>query len=302
MKIGLQQIRIDGGTQSRVSINETVVAEYADAMVDGAVLPAVVVFHDGADYWLADGFHRYHAHRRIGAVEIDADAHQGTKRDALLYAYGANQTHGLRRTNEDKRKAVDGMLSEVPEWSDSRIAKHVGVSHPTVAARRAILKSFQDAPAARQVERNGKTYTQNVASIGRSPAKRCDEQATTAPPASQPLAHAAKPDPESEDGPSMADLLDDMQKDLVRAETRVAELEKLLTADGKEAAANLARRLEHALRQQEVLQDDASRLQRKADRYERMLGQIGKAVGEPDLDKVVDAVRALARAAKAAQC
>ena len=109
-------------------------------------------------------------------------------------------------------------------------------------------------------------------------------------------------EPEDDDGPSAADLLDDMQKELARAEARVAELERLMQADGKEAAVNLARRLDHAMRQQEVLQEDAARLQRKADRYERMLAQIGKAIGQPDLDRVVEAVRAAVRASKAATC
>jgi predicted phage-related endonuclease len=103
-----------------------------------------------------------------------------------------------------------------------------------------------------------------------------------------------------DDGTSAADLLDEMQRDLQRAEARVAELEKALQSDGKEASVNLARRLDHAVRQQETLQEDASRLQRKADRYEKMLAQIGNAIGQPDLDRVVDAVRVLARASKGA--
>ena len=54
----LNQIRIDGGTQSRVDIDEQVVAEYADLYHQGIQLPPVTVFYDGTDYWLADGFHR----------------------------------------------------------------------------------------------------------------------------------------------------------------------------------------------------------------------------------------------------
>jgi hypothetical protein len=51
-----------------------------------------------------------------GIKEIAAEVRQGTRRDALLYALSANAEHGHRRTNEDKRRAVDIMLAD-PEWS-----------------------------------------------------------------------------------------------------------------------------------------------------------------------------------------
>ena len=62
--LSIDQIRIDGGTQPRVKINKEHVADLAAALVAGTELPPVDVFHDGSDYWLADGFHRYHAHAR----------------------------------------------------------------------------------------------------------------------------------------------------------------------------------------------------------------------------------------------
>lgn len=136
--INLKTINIGGNTQSRVSVNEATVAEYAEALRDGVELPPVVVFYDGADFWLADGFHRYHAYRQEGRASIPADVREGTNREAILYALGANQAHGLRRTNEDKRKAVSLMLAD-PEWaawSDRNIAKHCGVSVPFVGAIR----------------------------------------------------------------------------------------------------------------------------------------------------------------------
>src|SRR5574337_168137 len=136
--IDISRIRIDGGTQSRANLNESVVAEYAEAMTEGAKLPAVTVFFDGSEYWLADGFHRYHGHKRIGALKIDAEVHNGTRRDAVLHSVGANAAHGLRRTNEDKRRAVETLLTaaEWSQWSDREIAKQCGVTHPFVAAVR----------------------------------------------------------------------------------------------------------------------------------------------------------------------
>ena len=126
----LDQIRIDGGTQPRVSIDEQTVADYADLYANGTNLPPVVVFFDGAAYWLADGFHRYWANRRIDCEYIFADVRQGTQRDAILHSVGANAEHGLRRTNDDKRKAVRTLLDDDKwsTWPQVKIARTCGVT------------------------------------------------------------------------------------------------------------------------------------------------------------------------------
>lgn len=136
--IDLSRIKIDGGTQTRASLNEAAVADYADALRDGVKLPPVVVYFDGSDHWLADGFHRYHAHTTARKATINVDIRPGTRREAVLFSVGANATHGLRRTNDDKRRAVKTMLddSEWSGWSDRDIAKQCGVSQPFVSAMR----------------------------------------------------------------------------------------------------------------------------------------------------------------------
>ena len=154
----LDQIRIDGGTQSRVELNQETVAEYAQAFTAGASFPPVVVFFDGANYWLADGFHRYFGARDAGESAIDAEIITGTQRDAVLYSLKANATHGLRRTNADKRKAVETLLkdAEWATWSDRKIAEVCGVSHELARqVRGAICHPLTDSPT-RTVERNDK--------------------------------------------------------------------------------------------------------------------------------------------------
>ena len=140
--VSLDVIRRDGGTQQRARIDDDVVAEYADAYRAGRHLPALVVFYDGADYWLADGFHRWRAAVRAELEDIDCEVRSGTRRDAVLHSVGANAHHGLRRTREDKRRAVHTLLLD-EEWgsrSDRWIAEKCGVSHRTVAAHRADLE------------------------------------------------------------------------------------------------------------------------------------------------------------------
>jgi hypothetical protein len=168
----LDQIRIDGGTQPRVSIDEEVVAEYAEKYSSGVDLKPVIVFFDGATYWLADGFHRYWANRKIESDYIFAHVHQGTQRDAILYSVGANTDHGLRRTPADKRKAALTMLedAEWSTWPHADIAKACGVSREYVCRLASSMSASCDRSQdeVREVSRAGKKYRQNTARIGRT--------------------------------------------------------------------------------------------------------------------------------------
>jgi len=96
------------------------------------------VFHDGAEYFLADGFHRYFAAKKAGSPGIKCDIREGTLRDAVLFSFSVNHDHGLQRTAADKRKIVIAMLKdeEWGKWSDREIARQCHVSHPFVSAMR----------------------------------------------------------------------------------------------------------------------------------------------------------------------
>ena len=173
-------IRLDGGTQPRATERKDWVEEYALEMSTGATFPPVTVFFDGSEYWLADGFHRTLAALSLGLIDIEADIRQGTQRDAILYSVSANASHGQRRTNEDKRRAVLRLIHD-PEWggwSNREIARRVGVDDKTVSTLRppppvsppASAEVPQIAsPQPRTVTRNGTTYQQNTANIGRKP-------------------------------------------------------------------------------------------------------------------------------------
>lgn len=133
--IQVDAIRTDGGTQARAGMDGGTVYEYAESMKNGAQFPAVTVYYDGSDYWLADGFHRIAAAKECGLDEFEADVKQGTLRDAILHSVGANSTHGLRRSRQDKRRAIERLLldDEWVNWSDREIARRTGTSHPMVA-------------------------------------------------------------------------------------------------------------------------------------------------------------------------
>lgn len=162
--LDLSTIRTDGGTQPRAAIDTQLVETYAEDMASGATFPPLIVFHDGVTNWLADGFHRYFAAKGCGLAEFECDVRQGTVRDAILFSVSANASHGLRRTNEDKRRAVLTLLNDPTwaQWSDREIARHCAVG-PDMVGRLRPAPSVAERQIARTVERGGSTYTMNIA-------------------------------------------------------------------------------------------------------------------------------------------
>lgn len=137
-ELEVKLIKLDGGTQARAGTDRETVAEYVEALRESDStwpFPPVTVYYDGDAYWLADGFHRITAARQFGRFVCEADIRQGTQRDAILHAAGANADHGLRRTAEDKKRAVLRLLEDAEwgRWSDREIARRCKVSHPFVA-------------------------------------------------------------------------------------------------------------------------------------------------------------------------
>ena len=142
--------------QTRAALNEDTVSDYAEAMERGDKFPPVTVFTDGAEYYLADGFHRVEALRRIGKKAVVAELQDGDYKAALLYALKANSTHGLRRTNADKRHALEMAWNAREhlfggEPSNALLADTCGVTRQWVIKwlqEQGVNRLHPDAPAA----------------------------------------------------------------------------------------------------------------------------------------------------------
>lgn len=130
MILNLNVLRIDGGTQSRAVISQEQIDNYAEDMAAGDKFPDVTVFFNGLEYYLADGFHRYFATKKLGKTSIGCNVVTGTLRDAILFSKSANADNGLPRTNADKRKCVNDMLDDFEwcDWNNAEIAKACRVS------------------------------------------------------------------------------------------------------------------------------------------------------------------------------
>lgn len=181
-RIKTTDISTASGTQMRAAIDMDTVNDYATCLDS---LPPIVVFYDGSRYYCADGFHRIEAHRLSGRTDIACDVRSGTLRDAILFAAGANASHGKRRSNADKRRAIETLLRD-EEWrskSDRWIADVVKVGVSLVGSVRyelfpvrQVSENTPDKPSGYRVVQgqDGKTYT-----VPQRPAQQPPRQAAT---------------------------------------------------------------------------------------------------------------------------
>lgn len=140
MKVKLSQVTLDASTQSRSKVDQNTVERYTQLIALGKSFPPLVVF--GETNILADGWHRYHAYKKAGIIDVEIHRMDGDRRDAEFYALSANNEHGLPMDMEDCRRNARRLLTD-PEWckiSDRKIAELVGLSDTTVLRIRRALE------------------------------------------------------------------------------------------------------------------------------------------------------------------
>ena len=242
--IELSKIRIDGGTQTREKLNEATVKEYVEAIKAGATFPPVTLFFDGSNYWLADGFHRYFATKKAGKKQIHEDITPGTQRDAVLHSLGANTSHGLPRSNKDKKRAVETLLNdpEWSKWSSRAIAEKCVVSHSYVSTLRDKMKSGHVSTPESQAQNNPGTgvnvYTQATPEQSKTGAEDQPGQETTE---EKPAAQEPESQPPKEPEYTALDQANDTIAGLQDALALAAAGE--LTAEEKKEATSLVDQL-----------------------------------------------------------
>jgi hypothetical protein len=165
--LAIAEIRQDEEIAAR-GVDPDIVAEFQERMTQGDEFPPLQVMRDGDGVnWLWDGWQRLEAATRKGVESIDCAIRKGDRRAALLMSAGANATHGLRRSAEDKRRAVQKLLrdAEWANWSDREIARQCKVSPTFVGEVRVSVRA--DSDGRRQFRtRHGGVSTMNTAAIG----------------------------------------------------------------------------------------------------------------------------------------
>lgn len=138
MMLPIADLSDDPRFQSRTRTDQGTVDDYKEAMSAGAVMPPIVVALVDGSLYILDGWHRVNAARDLSYSEIEAEIIEMSEAEAIWRAASANQSHGLRRSNADKIRAVE-MVLELPAsevLSDREIARRIGVSHEFVRQHR----------------------------------------------------------------------------------------------------------------------------------------------------------------------
>lgn len=248
----IKDLTLDTRFQARSRMDLQVITDYEAVISEGRDMPPIRVVRVKDVLFVVDGFHRVHAYRNQGRDRIEADVVNGNDRLALELAVGANQAHGLRRSIQDKTKAVEMVLDdlELMGESDRFIAKLCGVSQPFISSVRARMEKPKSLS---KFARKNHVKVEPLEVITLSP-------------------HAPFGDPDLDVNAELVELLEKENKEL---KDRLA----LGFTDGTVDEKNLAQQLIDDLREQlRIAKIELEAVKRSRDRYQsenfQMLRQI----------------------------
>jgi uncharacterized ParB-like nuclease family protein len=253
---------LDQKLQSRTEINEQTIEDYADAIKMGDEFPSVLVYFDGVHYYLTDGYHRYHAHKKAGKAGITCEVVNGTFRDAVLRATSVNSRHGMRRTTADKRKAVMTLIDdfEWDTWSNAEMAAHCGVSPSFVADLRTSAGKTSDVV-------KYKTATGKVMEKKKAPGRAAKEPELKGP--------ANQPEPKTEEFDARDELIEHLTKENDQLTMNLA----LAHMGGTEEQQSEAREVMNALREEvRVLKIELAAVKQSRDTFQSENAQLKQQV------------------------
>lgn len=171
----VEELVCDPRLQARREMSAEAIEDYRAAYVAKAPMPPIDVFQVGAVLYVVDGFHRRAAQENNGFLRARVVG-TGSFEEAIWHSTGANQGHGLRRSNEDKRRSVIRALDcgIGAEQSSRTLAEHIGVSDKFVSAVRSEWEAEQTKKSTGDVRTDDTSPADDVRTVRTSPEKRRD--------------------------------------------------------------------------------------------------------------------------------
>lgn len=182
--VRFDEVIVDRAVNPRERISPEHVEDIREAIRAKKPVPHPVCYDVDGKLKLSEGFHRWDAYRLEKRLRVEVVVVVGTDDEWAAAALCSNQDHhALKRTNADKRRAVEGMLKRFPKWSNPKLAEAVGVSIEFVRQMRPQVATV--ATCDEREGRDGKTYT----------TPQADEKSTTS---DEPKRQGTAPPPEPE--------------------------------------------------------------------------------------------------------
>lgn len=205
IQVPLENIILDSRLQMRATMDMNAIDEYAEITMQ---LDPGRIVRSGEQMWLTDGWHTYHAHKKAGLKEMKCFVREGNFFAALIEAAAANSTHGMKRSDADKRRAVATILAQMPSKSDREVAQICRVS-PTFVGK---VKNTQNPQLPSAPTTSGAVHVDSdqircpacarKARVGQDVPKRCKDCAKARKDAASPVGAASGPLPSQAEPPS----------------------------------------------------------------------------------------------------
>ncbi len=154
--VAVDDLILDPNLNLRDRLDDFTVERYAEAWDR---MPPVTIFEVDGRPLLADGFHRHASALKLNRRVIAAEVREGTFADALDFASGINQVHGLPLTRAERRRAVEVKLRLHHDRSDRSLADELRVGRDLIArVRKNLVEAGQLPVGSTRVGADGKTY------------------------------------------------------------------------------------------------------------------------------------------------
>jgi hypothetical protein len=132
-RLQIEKITLDPDVQVRGITHRETVRDYAQQKKEGYSFPPIVIFTDGLNNYLADGWHRLEADRLNDVATVACQIYEGCKDDAILFAIWKNRTQlGISWDKEARERSVLHVHRLHPDWSDHLIQRATAVPRTTV--------------------------------------------------------------------------------------------------------------------------------------------------------------------------